>query len=78
MYNVIDYLKNASVNYPEKIAIIEEDKKINYKDFNEYCKCGGTYLATKGYTLSLHDALPISNDKTAIVNLVIRDRKSVV
>ena len=48
MYNVIDYLENASKNYKDKIAIIEEDKKITYHDFNEACKCGGTFLASKG------------------------------
>ena len=44
MYNVIDYLENSSNKYPDKIAIIEEDKKINYKDLNNYSKCGGTYF----------------------------------
>ena len=47
MYNVIDYLKDASVKYSDKIAIIEEDKKITYKEFNDYSRCGGTYLASK-------------------------------
>ena len=44
MYNVIDYLENSSNKYPDKIAIIEEDKKINYKDLNNYSKMGGTYF----------------------------------
>ena len=47
MYNVIDYLKEASIKYGDKIAIIEEDKKITYKEFNDYSKCGGTYFASK-------------------------------
>lgn len=48
MYNVIDYLKNASINFKDKIAIIEEDKKITYKDFNEYSKKGGSNIAGRG------------------------------
>lgn len=44
MYNVIDYLNDSSLKYPDKIAVIEEDKNITYKDLNAYSKCGGTYL----------------------------------
>lgn len=47
MYNVVDYLKQSSLNYSDKIAVIEEDKKITYFDLNNYSKNVGSYFATK-------------------------------
>ncbi len=47
MYNVIDYLKNTTLKYENKIAIIEEDKQITYKDFNYYSSVVGSYLGDK-------------------------------
>ena len=48
MYNVIEYLEESAKLHKNKIAIIEEDKSITYKDFNDYSKKGGTYLAKQG------------------------------
>lgn len=48
MYNVIDYLEKTANRQRDKIAIIEEDKKITYGDFYHDCKAGGSYLAKKG------------------------------
>ncbi len=47
MYNVLDYLKKSCQKYSDKIAVIEEDKKITYRDFNEYSKIVGSYIGTK-------------------------------
>ncbi len=47
MYNVVDYLENSSKKYPNKIAIIEENKQITYQDFNNYSKIVGSYLGQK-------------------------------
>ena len=49
MYNVIDYLEASAKNYKDKIAVIEEDKKITYNELNIYCKKGGSYLADKTF-----------------------------
>ena len=40
MYNVIEYLEESAKLHKNKIAIIEEDKSITYKDFNDYSKKG--------------------------------------
>ncbi len=47
MYNVIDYLESSSKLYKDKIAIIEEDKKITYEELNNYSKIVGTYIGKK-------------------------------
>ena len=47
MYNVIDYLKDSTEKYADKIAIIEEDKSITYMEFNERCKRAGSFLGTR-------------------------------
>lgn len=47
MYNVVDYLEQTALNNKDKIAVIEEDKKITYDELNDFCKKGGTYLASK-------------------------------
>ncbi len=47
MYNVIDYLKKSSELYKDKIAVIEEDKKITYEDFNKYSKIVGSYIGSR-------------------------------
>lgn len=49
MYNVIDYLKNSSKKYPHKIAIIEENKQITYKDFDNYSQIVGSYIGQKAF-----------------------------
>lgn len=45
MYNVIEYLENAVRKNEDKIAVIEEDKKITYKELNNYSKIVGSYFA---------------------------------
>ncbi len=47
MYSVGDYLQNASNKYKDKIAIIEENKKITYEDFNKYSSIIGSYIGEK-------------------------------
>lgn len=47
MYNVIDYLENTVMNYKDKIAVIEEDKKITYFDLQNKSKMVGSYFAEK-------------------------------
>lgn len=47
MKNILEHLEN-SVNYDgNKVAIIEEDQKITYKELEEYSKRVGSYLATQ-------------------------------
>ena len=48
MYNVIEYLEHSAKTKPEKIAVIEEKKTMTYEKLNNYCKKGGTYLASQG------------------------------
>ena len=47
MKNVLEYLNKSSSKYPDKIAVIYEDEKITYKDFNNRCKSIGTFLCDK-------------------------------
>ena len=47
MYNVIDYLENSANKFENKIAVIEEDKSITYKQLQEYSKKSASYLAEK-------------------------------
>lgn len=47
MYNVIDYLENSVKKYSDKIAVIEEDKKITYSDLESKSKVVGSYYASK-------------------------------
>ncbi len=47
MYNVVDYLENSLKKYKNKIAIIEEDKKITYAEWVHFSKRVGSYLGSK-------------------------------
>ena len=47
MKNVLEYLNKSSSKYPDKIAVIYEDEKITYMDFNNRCKSIGTFLCDK-------------------------------
>ncbi len=47
MYNVIDYLDASAIKYKDKIAVIEEDKKITYSDLQKSSKVVGSYFAEK-------------------------------
>ena len=47
MKNVLEYLNNSANKYPDKIAVIYEDEKITYMDFNNRCKSIGTFLCDK-------------------------------
>ena len=49
MYNVLDYLNESAEKYSDKIAIIEEDKKITYSKFNDDCKRVGSFLGAKSF-----------------------------
>ena len=42
--NVLQYLEKVSIKNREKIAIIEEDKKVKYKELIEESKRIGSYL----------------------------------
>lgn len=46
MNNVLEYLKNSVNKYSEKIAVIEEDRKLTYKELNDYSKKVGSFLAS--------------------------------
>ena len=43
--NVLYYLENSAKNYPEKIAIIEEEKSISYANLLLNSKAVGTGLS---------------------------------
>lgn len=45
MNSVINYLEQSALKYKDKIAVIEDDKKITYDELNNYSKSGGTYFA---------------------------------
>lgn len=47
MYNVVEYLQNSVYKYKDKIAVIEEDKKITYGELSDYSKKVGSYIAGK-------------------------------
>lgn len=47
MYNVIDFLEKSVEINKEKIAIIEEDKKITYGNLESYSKKVGSYFTDK-------------------------------
>ncbi len=47
MYNVIDILENTASKYKDKIAVIEENKKITYEEFVLLSKRVGSFLASK-------------------------------
>lgn len=48
MYNVIDYLENSTKKHKNKIAVIEEDKKLTYSELASFSKSVGTFIASKG------------------------------
>lgn len=47
MYSVIDYLEKSGNLFPNKIAVIEEEKKITYEDLIKYSKIVGSYFASR-------------------------------
>ncbi len=47
MNNVIEYLENTSLKHKNKIAVIEENKTINYYNLNKYSKIIGTFITEK-------------------------------
>ena len=47
MFNVIDYLEESTSKYKDKIAVIEEDKKITYQELSSYSKNGASYFIDK-------------------------------
>ena len=46
MNNVLEYLNRSVNKFSEKIAVIEEDKKLTYKELNDYSKKVGSFLAS--------------------------------
>ena len=48
MNNVIEYLEKSSIEFKNKIAVIEEDKKLTYSKLNNYSKIVGSFIADKG------------------------------
>ena len=44
MMNVVDYLENSINIYKNKIAVIEEDKKITYESLGYLSKCVSSYI----------------------------------
>ena len=47
MHNCIDWLINSTNKYPNKIAIIEEDNKITYKELYKHTQSIATYIIKK-------------------------------
>ena len=47
MNSVINYLEQSASKYKDKIAVIEEDKKITYEKLNNYSKRGGSFFSEK-------------------------------
>ena len=47
MYNVLDYLENSEKKYSDKIAVIEEEKKLTYKELLDYSRKVGSFLGEK-------------------------------
>lgn len=45
MYNVIDYLENAASKFPDKIAAVEEEKKITYLDLKQKSMAVGSFVS---------------------------------
>ena len=48
MNNVIEYLEKSTINNKNKIAVIEEDKKLSYSKLTKYSKIVGSFIAEKG------------------------------
>ncbi len=45
MINVIEYLEISSDKYGNKIAVIEEEKKVTYKELKDYSRSVGSYIS---------------------------------
>ena len=60
MYNVLDYLENSCNKFSNKIAVIEEDKELTYKELVNYSKSVGSFLSKKG---ALNEPIIIFMDK---------------
>ena len=45
MINVIEYLEKSTKKNSKKIAVIEEEKKLSYKELNDYSKSVGSFIA---------------------------------
>ncbi len=48
MFNVIDYLEESTRIHRNKIAVIEETKKLTYSELNKYSKIVGSFISSKG------------------------------
>ena len=48
MYNVIDYLEKSAEKYGEKIAVIEEEKKVTYSELMKFSKSVASYFVGQG------------------------------
>ncbi len=47
--NVLDYLEKASKNYPDRVALEDENGQITYKDLKQYARKVGLFLMEKGF-----------------------------
>ncbi len=46
MNNVLEYLEKSVKEYSDKTAVIEEDKRVTYKELNDYSKSVGSFLSS--------------------------------
>ena len=47
IYNVLNDLERAAGEHPERVAIIEEEKRCTYRELLEYSRCAGSALAAR-------------------------------
>ena len=47
MNNVIEYLEKSTINNKNKVAVIEEDKKLTYSNLTKYSKIVGSFIANQ-------------------------------
>lgn len=47
--SVVKLLDNSASRYPDKTAVIDDENRISYKDFQQISKSVGSYILNKGY-----------------------------
>ena len=62
MYNVLTFLENSSLNYPDKTAVKDNNSEITYKELVINAKRIGTFYLnmTSGGNLLLYMAIKVS------------------
>lgn len=53
MFNVLNYLESSALKFPNKIAVIEEEKNTTYKELCDMSKRIGSYFANKNISNEL-------------------------